>query len=209
MAFCDKCGAYLPDGHTKCLACGYDSTEAERAKAEQDAAQKKEEKKGTEKYYSFSNKELREKLEEQRRKQQEASKRWAEQEKERRRESQTGTHNDYHYDESAVNNESNKERSKETAAWKNRKLFSILSYLGFLFVLPFIFCKDDQFALYHAKQGAVLFLYGIVCRLLSVVPVVGAVARMFHIYCLVMGISNALKGRMRPLPYIGQLGERF
>ena len=87
MAFCDKCGAYIPDGQTECLACGYDEAEKERIEQEQAAAAaaaEREEEKDTGKYYSFSNEELREKLEEQRRKQQEASRKWAEQEKQRR-----------------------------------------------------------------------------------------------------------------------------
>ena len=33
MAYCSKCGAYIPDGMTRCLACGYDEY------AEQTAAQ--------------------------------------------------------------------------------------------------------------------------------------------------------------------------
>ena len=33
MAYCSKCGAYIPDGMTRCLACGYDDH------AEQTAAQ--------------------------------------------------------------------------------------------------------------------------------------------------------------------------
>ena len=27
MAYCKNCGAYVPDGHTKCLACGRDQNE--------------------------------------------------------------------------------------------------------------------------------------------------------------------------------------
>ena len=30
MAYCDKCGAYIPDGQTKCLACGYDEAAEEK-----------------------------------------------------------------------------------------------------------------------------------------------------------------------------------
>ena len=33
MAYCDKCGAYIPDGQTKCLACGYDEAEERAAQA--------------------------------------------------------------------------------------------------------------------------------------------------------------------------------
>ena len=50
MAYCLKCGAYIPDGQTACLACGYDALaeqkKAEKAKqAEPKAQPAKEEKK--------------------------------------------------------------------------------------------------------------------------------------------------------------------
>ena len=35
MAYCDKCGAYIPDGQSKCLACGYDAEEEKRKAAAQ------------------------------------------------------------------------------------------------------------------------------------------------------------------------------
>ncbi len=38
MAYCDRCGAYIPDGQGKCLACGYDPDE-EKKRAEQASAQ--------------------------------------------------------------------------------------------------------------------------------------------------------------------------
>ena len=33
MGYCKNCGAYIPDGHTKCLACGLDQTEYEESAA--------------------------------------------------------------------------------------------------------------------------------------------------------------------------------
>ena len=37
MAYCLKCGAYIPDGQSGCLACGYDPEE-EKKKAEAESA---------------------------------------------------------------------------------------------------------------------------------------------------------------------------
>ena len=31
MAYCKKCGAYIPDGLSACLACGYDDVAANAA----------------------------------------------------------------------------------------------------------------------------------------------------------------------------------
>ena len=77
MGYCKNCGAYIPDGHTKCLACGLDQTEEERTAASAAA------KKST--VRRQDNEELRRQLEEQRKKQQENNRKWAEAEYEQRR----------------------------------------------------------------------------------------------------------------------------
>ena len=77
MAYCDKCGAYIPDGQTKCLACGYDEAEVKA----------KKEKKSSGTAYAYQD-ELKAKLEEQRRKQQEENRRWAEEMRARHKEEQ-------------------------------------------------------------------------------------------------------------------------
>ena len=77
MAYCKKCGAYIPDELTACLACGYDDL-AEQQKASSQssraAASKKNENKnssasGNEKYKQVDSDFLRKQLEEQRRRQ--------------------------------------------------------------------------------------------------------------------------------------------
>ena len=218
MPFCDKCGAYIPDGETKCLACGFDEAEkarvekeqAERAAAEAAAAAAaKQQTKANEdksKYYSFSNEELREKLEEQRRKQKEVSRKWAEQEKQRRAESANESRS---FDSEEFREAGEKAKKAISSFSGSTKWLSALSYLGILFVLPFLFAKDNKTAVYHAKQGGVLFLFGIISRVLRFIPLVGLAARLFYYYCIYKGMSNSVNGIKAPLPYIGQLGEKF
>ena len=215
MAFCDKCGAYIPDGQTACLACGFDEAEKERIEREKvesaaaaaAQAEAKEKAAGEDrgKYYSFSNEELREKLEEQRKKQQETSRKWAEQEKARRQAAA---------EKGAVPGETFRSTGEKAGkAAKsfagNSRLLATLSYLGILFVLPFLINKDDSFSVYHAKQGGILFLYGILSRVLKFIPIVGVILRLFYFYCIYKGMSNALNEIKQPLPYIGQLGDKF
>ena len=77
MAYCANCGAYIPDGQTGCLACGYD--EAAKAREEKKAAAA-----GTAAGAQQNSEDLREILERHRRQQQEQNRQWAEQEKARR-----------------------------------------------------------------------------------------------------------------------------
>ena len=75
MAYCKKCGAYIPDGIGACLACGFDENAgkaAAAAEAERKAAQ------------NARNEDLNEVLERHRKLQQEKNRQWAEQEHERR-----------------------------------------------------------------------------------------------------------------------------
>lgn len=211
MAYCDKCGAYIPDGQKKCLACGFDSEE-EAAKAAQ-AAQAEAARTAAEdtgKYYSFTNEELRRKLDEQRKKQQEQSRRWAEQEKQRReRERESGQWQSY-TDAAASGAEASARSSAVYNASKtsNTKLLSILSYFSALFLIPMLFKPEDRTANFHAKQGLRLFIYGLICDAITWAPVIGALVQLSRLYLLVKGIMNAANGREEPLPYIGTIGDK-
>lgn len=215
MAFCNKCGAYIPDGQSVCIACGYDEAEsareAEKAAAAAAAAQAEREERekykaeDSGKYYSFTNEELREKLEEQRRKQQETSRKWAEQEKARREQAR----NSGVKQGETFRSTGEKAQKAAKSFKKNSKLLGALSYLGILFTLPFLINKDDSFSIFHAKQGGVLFLYGILSRLLKFIPIVGPVLRLFYFYCIYKGMYNAANDIKQPLPYIGELANKF
>ena len=43
MPYCKSCGAYIPDGLTACLACGYDDTVVQAGAASQKQAAPKPE----------------------------------------------------------------------------------------------------------------------------------------------------------------------
>jgi len=187
MSYCSKCEAYIPDGQTKCLACGFD-----------EAAQEEKKNTGSGAYaFQHQTEELKSKLEEQRRRQQEESKRWAEEMRARRQA------------------EAEKEKQKEStfeqdfAATKkrvasNNKVLAALSYLSILFVLPFIFCPEDNFAKFHAKQGLVLFVFGLIADLIGSLLPIGWLITLFRFYCIYKGMTNANEGIIEELPYIGR-----
>ena len=76
MAYCDRCGAYIPDGWTACPACGYDREEEEKQN-QQAAAQA---------HQQEQEKFVREEAEKRRAQRQAYDKVWAENEQRRRRE---------------------------------------------------------------------------------------------------------------------------
>lgn len=98
------------------------------------------------------------------------------------------------------------------------KVYGILSYIGFLFVIPLLAAKDSRFAKFHANQGLVVFLAqmiinvasGTVCALLSAIhlgtmaALVAPLVSLVSLALSVIGIINAAQGKAKELPIIGK-----
>ena len=56
------------------------------------------------------------------------------------------------------------------------KIFAVIGYLGILCLIPLLFKKDNKFALFHGKQGLVLFLGWIAVGIVMMIPVLGLIA---------------------------------
>lgn len=88
------------------------------------------------------------------------------------------------------------------------ELVACLSYL--LFFLPLIFCRKEPFALYHANQSLILWLFASVFYLaFGFIPNVNIIALpiivIFHIIAIFYGMYNSAHGRARPIPLIGKI----
>jgi uncharacterized membrane protein len=101
---------------------------------------------------------------------------------------------------------------------QNGKTMGILAYILFFIPLLTGAHKTSPFVKYHTNQGTVLFIcaaaYGIVYAVLSAIlifiPVIGwllitilGIASLLIVVLCVVGIINAVNGRMKPLPLIG------
>ena len=90
---------------------------------------------------------------------------------------------------------------------ESNKLVAAISYIWILFLVPLFAAKDDAFARYHANQGLVLFLVSIVIGIIGLIPLVGTIIALIGgivtFVFMILGIINALKGEMKPLPLIG------
>lgn len=188
MAYCKNCGAYIPDGHTKCLACGMDQEQKENDQYGS-AAQAREDEE------SRRREEEERRREEEARQRREENRKWAEAERRRRQaqREQTGEDRRFYQDGS---------RPK---GYQSNRLLAALSYLWILFLLPFIFCRDDSFALYHARQGLILFAVTTAGQLLGAAFGLSWIVVLMQIYWIIKGIGNANAGKMEPLPYIGNI----
>lgn len=90
---------------------------------------------------------------------------------------------------------------------QDNKAMGVLAYLGILVLIPIFAAKDSPFARYHANQGLVLCIAEIICGMIAGIPfigwIVGGVGGVVTFVLMIIGIVNAAKGEMKPLPLIG------
>ena len=209
MAYCKSCGAYIPDGVTACIACGYDeAAEQQKTSARSTgsaAARASEKKSSREKYKQFDSDYLREQLEEQRKRQQANSRKWAETEYAQRQKAKQEQERNF----SSTSGRSGSDVYQSVRSAMNSKdgskIFAGLSYFSVLFLLPYLFRGDDEFAKYHAKQGMGLFLAGLVGRIVGRIFHVGWRVNLARFYFIYKGVDNVVKDKEEPLPYIGDI----
>ena len=189
MGYCKQCGAYIPDGQTGCLACGFDEAAGFGSAA---AAQQT-------KKSRIDSETLKRQMEEQRARQREQSRQWAQQEAARRKTQQETD------EESRARYTSPDPTSAPDISASTSRGMAIISYISFLCLIPLFGCKDDDYAQFHAKQGLVLFIFSLLIPILGSLTGFGWLFSIAQIYFIIKGISNAANGKKEPLPYIGTL----
>ena len=229
MAYCDKCGAYIPDGIVECYACGYDPeaeareiAEAEaRAKAEAEAAarQPKAER------YSYDSSaadsvgsaasaagaaagaavealaDVVETFADGVRKHVAEEKRRMQQQADREWAEREHQRRQEQAKAEEIFN------AKPKPATNLHRIMSALSYLSFVCLIVRFLFSDDEFTKYHSTQGVRLFVFSIIADILNFIPLIGVVATIFRLYCIYKGMTNALNCKVEPLPVIGKSGE--
>lgn len=80
-------------------------------------------------------------------------------------------------------------------------------FIGILFFLPLVCCKDSPYGKFYANQGLLIFLISIAASVVLIIPILGWIA------CPVIGIAdlvfaimnavNASKGIRKGIPILG------
>jgi len=92
----------------------------------------------------------------------------------------------------------------------NGKTMAILAYIIFFIPLLMEDMKSNNFVMFHTEQAIVLFIVNILAGILGTVTCgIGLILYIPWIVFLIIGIMNASKGECKPLPLIGQFGEKF
>jgi uncharacterized membrane protein len=108
-------------------------------------------------------------------------------------------------------------RMGEPGDVEKNKVMALLSYLGILVLVPILAAKDSPFAKYHANQGLILVIaeiglfviFGCFSFVIAWIPYIHCCAivpiPLLGLACVayaIMGILNAVNGKMKPLPGI-------
>lgn len=99
---------------------------------------------------------------------------------------------------------------------QSNKVMAVLSYFGFLFLIPLLAAKDSRFAKFHVNQGLVLFVVEVILGVvqgifgLFYIPVISTiisvalwVVSILLFVFAILGIVNAAQGKAKALPIIG------
>ena len=205
MPYCSNCGAYIPDGETKCVACGsvtMPSQAGQAASASSAAfAQMPEAPKAPE----VNADELRETLEAKQKEQQEKNREWAENAREQYNASKPTTASAH-----TGGTPSSAKKPEGDGTFFSGKLWAGLSYVSFLCLFPLIMGTKDEFVKFHAKQGLVLCIASVIIdALVKVLGILGIVLSAFRLYLIYKGIKNVIEEKKDYLPYIGKYAEKF
>ena len=90
------------------------------------------------------------------------------------------------------------------------KTMAFVAYLIFFIPLLMEDMKKNKFVMYHTEQSIVLLIFNIIAAIIGTVTCgIGLILYIPWLIFFIIGIMNAFKGAVKPLPLIGQFGEKF
>jgi uncharacterized membrane protein len=90
------------------------------------------------------------------------------------------------------------------------KTMAIIAY--FIFFVPLLVedAKKNKFAMYHTEQSIVLLILNVIIAIVGTITCgIGLILYIPLLVFYIMGIINAVKGEAKPVPLVGQFGEKF
>ena len=105
------------------------------------------------------------------------------------------------------------EQEKDSKEIQDAKIFALLSYLGIFCLVPLLFKKDNKFALFHGKQGLVIFLGEVAAFIVNIIPILGqiicVIAMLVFVILSLIGIIKSLTGEYWKIPIVSDIAEKI
>ena len=94
---------------------------------------------------------------------------------------------------------------------RDGKLFAFVSYLWILCLLPLFLKSDNKFAVFHGKQGLILFIGEIAISVIGIIPIIGWAVFFTGSFLIgvlsLVGMIQALSGNYWKMPIVGEIAE--
>ncbi|UCH12145.1 MAG: hypothetical protein JSW18_04835 [Candidatus Omnitrophota bacterium] len=105
------------------------------------------------------------------------------------------------------------QQGTEDVVVKEGKVYAILAYIGILCLIPLLIKKDNKFALFHAKQGLVLFIAEVIIAFIWVIPFlgwfIGAIGWILIPIICIIAIIQVIMGNYWRIPVIADIAEKI
>lgn len=93
------------------------------------------------------------------------------------------------------------------------KIWAFVGYWWILFLVPLLGKKDNKFALFHGKQGMVLFVFWVAIFILSFIPFIGGIIFLLgwiiYVILAIIGMVKSLQGQYWKMPVLGDIAEKI
>jgi uncharacterized membrane protein len=106
---------------------------------------------------------------------------------------------------------SNDGKTLESDGGARARTLAFISYLGILCLVPLIINRDDEYVAFHARQGLVLWMWGVLAIFGLSLPVVGqfffSVSAMAIMIFSIIGMVSVALSKAWKFPFIGEWAE--
>lgn len=106
---------------------------------------------------------------------------------------------------STIDSDNKQNEGGHAPTGSDSNLMAALSYVWIISIIMMIIKKDDQFVVFHAKQGLVLFI----ASFIGVIPVIGWFIWIVVVIFEIIGFIKALSGERYKIPVIGDIAEKI
>lgn len=89
------------------------------------------------------------------------------------------------------------------------RILAAISYVWILALVPLLLKRDNEFVMFHAKQGLVLFIIEVLGSFVFWIWVVGWILWIAVVVLAIVGFLSALQGKRTELPVISMVARKI
>lgn len=90
---------------------------------------------------------------------------------------------------------------------KDNRLMAALSYIGVLFLVPMLARNRSDYAIFHCRQGIMVFALQAVLSFVTWIPAVGPFLYLLVLLISIVGFIQAYRGQWWEIPLLGKYAK--